>query len=242
MTAFAPVVLLHGAFHGGWCWEPVRRELAQRGYRASAPSCRGAGERVAEMTPALSINDWVDDVCQHIETEDLRDVVLVGHSFGGRVISAVAERLRPRLAHLVYFDAGFPVNGTSYAGEYGAEGWAARVAGQQVTAFDTLCLKPPDVDYFGLADEGLVKMTQARLTPMPMGLFESVLPPIARIGSGLPCTYIRCTQPLFARVESAACLARRQGFAYAELPAGHDAMLTHPLDVADLIDAAARRR
>lgn len=241
LLATSPIVLLHGAFHGGWCWESVRRELTRRGLRSSAPSCRGAGERVAEMTPAISINDWVDDVCQHIEESDLTDVVLVGHSFGGRVISAAAERISSRLAHLVYLDAGFPVNGASYADEYGTAAWAKRIARQQVTAFNTLCLQPPDMRYFGVTDESLAREAQARLTPMPMRLFESTLPHIERIGAGVPCTFIYCTRPAFPRVTSASRLARDMGFTYAEISACHDAMLTHPSEVADFIDAVVRR-
>ena len=102
MTSF---VLVHGAFRGGWAWGRVRRLLSAQGHEVFSPSLTGMGDRAHLRPEPLGLSVWVDDVVALVVTEDLTDVVLVGHSQGGMVISAVAERLPGPLAHLVYLDA-----------------------------------------------------------------------------------------------------------------------------------------
>ncbi|CUJ68374.1 alpha/beta fold hydrolase [Achromobacter kerstersii] len=98
-------VLAHGSWHGGWCWRPVADRLQAAGHRVYAPSYTGMGDRAHLLNKNITIDTFVEDLVQVIETQELNDVILVGHSFGGIPISGVADRIPERLAHLVYFDA-----------------------------------------------------------------------------------------------------------------------------------------
>ncbi|MEM6267712.1 MAG: alpha/beta fold hydrolase, partial [Pseudomonadota bacterium] len=80
-------VLIHGAWHGGWCWEPVREKLESAGHRVLTPTLPGLAERQAELRPNLGLGDHIADVRNLIERENLSDFVLVGHSYGGMVIT-----------------------------------------------------------------------------------------------------------------------------------------------------------
>jgi pimeloyl-ACP methyl ester carboxylesterase len=101
-------VLVHGACHGGWCWRDVTAELRAAGHEVFAPTLTGLGERSHLASPAVDLSMHIRDVANLIEWEDLREVVLVGHSYGGMVITGVADRLADRLAALVYLDALVP--------------------------------------------------------------------------------------------------------------------------------------
>jgi pimeloyl-ACP methyl ester carboxylesterase len=101
----ATFVLVHGAWHGSWCWARVRRALAERGHLVFTPTLTGVGERSHLLSPGVDLQAHVDDVANLIRWEELDRVVLCGHSYGGGVISGVAEALPDRIAALVYLDA-----------------------------------------------------------------------------------------------------------------------------------------
>src|SRR5689334_15631432 len=109
----ANYLLVHGAWHGGWCWRRVVPLLRAAGHEVFTPTLTGLGERVHLLTRDVGLDTHAQDVIGVLEYEDLRDVVLVGHSYGGMVITAVAERAAERLAHLVYLDAFVPRDGQS---------------------------------------------------------------------------------------------------------------------------------
>lgn len=109
----ATFVLVHGTTAGGWVWKPIARSLRAAGHEVYAPTLTGLGERVHLATPEVNLDTHITDVVNVIEYEDLRDVVLVGHSYGGMVIAGVAERIPDRLAHLVFHDALVPHDGES---------------------------------------------------------------------------------------------------------------------------------
>ena len=98
-------LLIHGAWHGGWCWRHVVSRLERDGHEAVAPTLPGLGERATELSPELSLDDMIDDVVGLMRRKDLAEVVLVGHSFSGAVITGVADRVPERLRALVYLDA-----------------------------------------------------------------------------------------------------------------------------------------
>ena len=104
-------VLVHGAWHGGWCWGLVAQILRARGHNVSAPTLTGLGERAHLLTEHVDFETFVLDVQSHIETERLRDVVLVGHSFGGNVITVVADKSVNRIKRLIFLDAALPEDG-----------------------------------------------------------------------------------------------------------------------------------
>ena len=101
----ATYVLVHGAWHGGWVWRWVRKLLEQNNHQVFTPTMAGLGERAQLMSKNLSIDTLVTDIENNLRDEELQDVILVGHSFGGVVISGVAERLPSRIKQLIYLDA-----------------------------------------------------------------------------------------------------------------------------------------
>ncbi len=111
----ATFVLVHGAWHGGWCWRDVRAILRAGGHEAFTPTLTGLGERSHLLSRDIDMNTHVADVANTIVWEELEDVVLVGHSYGGNVITGVADRMKDRLAHAVYLDAFVPKDGDSSA-------------------------------------------------------------------------------------------------------------------------------
>ena len=106
-------VFVHGAWGGGWDWRPVAETLTSRGHVVFRATLTGLGERVHLATPDIGLETHITDVVNTIQYEKLRDVTLVGHSYGGMVITGVADRIPERLAYLVYVDAFVPENGES---------------------------------------------------------------------------------------------------------------------------------
>jgi len=102
MTTF---VLVHGAWHGGWCWSRVARLLRERGHAVHTPTLTGVGERVHLMHRGVNLETHIEDVARVFEAEELSDTVLCGHSYGGMVITGVADRIADRIRSLVYIDA-----------------------------------------------------------------------------------------------------------------------------------------
>ena len=119
-------VLVHGAWHGGWCWRDVARSLRAAGHTVFTPTQTGLGERRHLLSDAVGLDVFALDVANVLEAEELTDVILVGHSFGGITITAVADRLPERLRHLVYLDAAVVHSGESDFAEYPADLVAAR--------------------------------------------------------------------------------------------------------------------
>jgi pimeloyl-ACP methyl ester carboxylesterase len=109
----ATFVLVHGAWHGGWCWQRVNDRLTARGHRVFAPTLTGVGERSHLDSPSVDLSTQIRDVVNEIRWKDLENVVLVGHSYGGMVISGVAEQVAPKIAAIVYLDAFVPADGQS---------------------------------------------------------------------------------------------------------------------------------
>jgi len=106
-------VIVHGAWGGGWAFKEVERLLRADGHLVYRPTLTGQGERVHLSGPDVSLSTHIQDVVNVIEWEDLHDVVLVGHSYGGMVVTGVADRVPDRIGHLIYLDAMVPEDGES---------------------------------------------------------------------------------------------------------------------------------
>jgi len=114
----ATFVLVHGGGHGGWCYQPVARLLRSQGHDVYTPTLTGLGEREHLLSPDIDLDTQITDVVKTLQFEDLREVILVGHSYGGMVITGVADRATDRVGHLVYLDAAYPQNGQSLVGDF----------------------------------------------------------------------------------------------------------------------------
>src|SRR5690606_22210546 len=106
-------VLVHGAWHGGWCYRRVADRLQDRGHRVFTPTLSGMGERSHTFTPAINLDTHIADIVNLLAWEDLENVVLCGHSYGGMVVTGVADRAAGRIGSLVYLDANIPEDGQS---------------------------------------------------------------------------------------------------------------------------------
>ena len=122
----ANFMLVHGAWHGGWCWRRVVQALASQGHRAHAVTLTGVGERAHLMSSAITLETHIADVVSALEAEELDDVVLAVHSYAGMLGTAVADRMPGRLRHLVYVDAVVPRPGESWSGFGPASWWIPR--------------------------------------------------------------------------------------------------------------------
>lgn len=106
-----PIVLVHGAGHGGWCWRDVRRRLQSQGFDVFTPTLTGLGDRKHLRSPDIGLYTHITDIVNLIEFEELKNVVLVGHSYAGMVVTGVCDALRNRIAQLIIIDGAVPQDG-----------------------------------------------------------------------------------------------------------------------------------
>ena len=227
-------VLVHGAFHGGWCWSRVATALRAEGHVVFTPTQTGLGERHHLLAPGITLDTFITDICAVLETEELHDAVLVGHSFGGISITGVADRMPERIRHLIYLDSRILQPGQSMLdADPARSGEWNRLAHQG----GGLSIAPPPATYFDCPDPLDTAWIERRLTPHPLGTFTSPLT-LANptVGNGRPCTYVACTDPIYPWLEDCRAWARgRPGWNWAEIPAGHDAMISAPTTLAALL-------
>jgi pimeloyl-ACP methyl ester carboxylesterase len=230
--------LVHGTWHGGWCWSKTADRLRKLGHAVHTPTLTGVGERRHLLSPDITLQTFVQDIANVLIWENLHDVILVGHSFGGVVISGVADLMPERLSQLIYLDAFILESGVSTFDTLPEETVAKLRAAAR--ALPIPAVPAPKPSNLGLQEPGDIAFVQERLTPQPLGTYESALRLNHPMGNGLPCTYLHCTAPSFPVVEGARQWVKKNtDWAWAELSAGHDAMVSAPDLVAARLDALA---
>ncbi|MGB6242578.1 MAG: alpha/beta hydrolase [Castellaniella sp.] len=239
MTAPQTYVLVHGAWHGGWCWSVVADQLRHAGHQVYTPTSPGLAERSDMLSPAITLSAFIQDLCDLLARHDLRDIILVGHSFGGLVISGAADRLPERIQHLVYLDAFLLPPGKSTFDTL-PETTVERL---ELSAARSGGIPPLRPDSLGLTTAADIAYVQARLTPQPIGTYREALHLNHPLGNNLPATYLRCTGTPFQAVGQGYEWARAQygsRWRWRDLACGHDAMISDPdLVVEALLDAGA---
>ena len=233
-------VLVHGAWHGGWCWDRVAAPLRAAGHRVLTPTCTGLGERSHLLSKDITLDTFVMDIANVIVFEELSDVVLVGHSFGGIPISGVADTMPQRVRHLVYLDSLILQPGQSPFGVLPPEVVAARKkAAEESSGGLSLPVPPPSA--FAVTEANDADWLKRRLTPHPLGTYTSPLNIKNPVGNNLPRTYIACTNPYYPVLEGVRTWVKgQQGWRWSEIATGHDAMVTAPDQLTRmLIDIAA---
>lgn len=232
-------VLVHGAWHGGWCWRRVSARLMQQGHRVFAPTLTGLGERRHLLSASITLETFVRDICNVIEFEELRDIVLVGHSFGGAVIGGVAAEMPERICRLVYLDALVLEPGQCPFNVFPPEVIEARRASARETSAG-ISLPVPPAEAFGVFCDPDAAWLRRRLTPHPLGPYESAVRSVEPCGCRIPRTYIACTDPPyepFRRIREK--VRRSPDWDWREIATGHDAMVTDPEGLALLLDSVA---
>jgi len=243
----ANFVLVHGAWHGAWCWRHVVARLAGGGHRVHAVTLTGLGDRAHLLSPLITLETHIDDVVHTIEAEELDEVVLAVHSYAGMLGTAVADRMPQRLRHLVYVDAVVPRPGESWSGTHASGTREARLAAAQ--ASPDFSFPAPDPAVFGLAadDHAWVRRRQ---TPHPGHTYQAPLAfDPARVAS-VPRTFVDCTQPALGTIDVIRTRVRDPRFwdgawvggggaRLVELATGHDPMVSAPDALTDILLACA---
>lgn len=236
----ATFMLVHGGHHGGWCYKKVARLLQGRGHIVYAPSMTGMGEREHLRFPGMNLDTHITDIVRILEVDDLTEVILVGHSYGGMVITGVADRATARVGHRVYLDAAYPRNGESLlahaAGNIEPLRQTMRVVdGVELVGFPE---QMPPV-FFGITDPEDAAFTAARLGPQPWATYGQplVLANEAAMRA-IPESHIICSSTAAGR-DMDLLRERAQGRVW-DIDTGHDLMITEPeWTAARLEDVAA---
>jgi pimeloyl-ACP methyl ester carboxylesterase len=233
MTTF---VLIHGAWHGGWCYKRVARLLRQAGHEVYTPTLTGLGERAHLMSRSIDLSTHIQDIVGVIRCEELSDVVLCGHSYGGMVIAGVAEQIADTICSLVYLDAFVPENGKSLFDYLPAEqsaGMRADAAqngeGYKVTPIPAaaFAVNAQDADW-----------VDAMCVKQPLATFEQKLMLSGR--QVRKRTYVLAAgwgpspfQQFGMRLKD------DRSWQYVSMACGHDVMVDQPQELADVLIAAA---
>jgi pimeloyl-ACP methyl ester carboxylesterase len=228
-------LLIHGAFHGGWCWRRVGDLLAAPGGRVFAPTMTGLGERAHLLNEGVGIATFIDDAIGVIEAEELENIILVGHSFGGAVISGVADRIPEKIAQLVYLDAIVPVSGSSALSCLPPETQEIRLRAARATP-GGLTIPLPTETMFDLPPGPDRDWVARRITPHPLASYTDPIMLNHPAGNSRPRLYIRCTDPVYpAVVPSYDRIKVEDGWTLVDIATGHDAMVTAPEALAGIL-------
>jgi pimeloyl-ACP methyl ester carboxylesterase len=237
----ATFVLVHGGWHGGWCWQKVTPFLEASGHEVYAPTLTGLAERAAEASPDIGLDTHIQDVVSLLQEKNLHGVILVGHSYGGMVITGVVDAVPERIAHLVYLDTFVPRDGESMVDvsplvirlmlrkQALGDGWRVDSRGA-----------------YGVTTEPDRSWVLSKVTPHPLKTLEQPLhlknPAIVSV---VPRTHIACTnggflfsltQRILRHILAPKALPPKEaGWRLRQLRTGHDAMITMPRELADLL-------
>lgn len=231
-------VFAHGSWHGGWCWRRVADRLRAKGARVFTPSYTGMGDRAHLLNKNITIETFVRDIIEVLRTEELSNVILLGHSFGGVPISGVADRMPEKIRRLVYLDAVVIESGQTAFSLYPPKEVDERIAASNkanggLAVPNPITLPPSWGLTEGSADYAWV---MRRLTPTPLGAYTSALNLHAPVGNGLPKTYVRCATPENPTIASSRALVKSLGgWDWIDFPGPHNCMITHPDEITNLL-------
>ena len=220
----ATFVLVHGAWHGAWCWRRVARVLTRSSHEVFAPTLTGLAERSHLLSPAIDLDTHILDVVNEMKWQELNDVVLVGHSYGGMVISGVAEKMERAISSVVLVDSFLPETGQA-----------------------VIDLQPQPVQDTLRAAEAsgattVPPRTAAFFHVKPLNCFLQRLTLTRARERIAKKVYISATGYPSEPFDRAMASARAKGWQVHELACGHDVMLDQPEQLADILQETLRLR
>ena len=225
-------VLVHGAWHGGWCWRRVSDLLERQGHKVFAPTLTGLGERSHLLRAEINVSTHITDVVNVLKWEGLSGVVLCGHSYGGMVISGVAEQMRSAISSIVFLDAFVPENGEAVANLTGPAVQDALRAAQQK---GELGIAPRPAEAFGVNERDRA-WVDSKCVPQPIGTFTEAMTITGareRIGNK---AYIRAASYANPGFDKAlARLKADRSWRTYGVPCGHDVMVDMPERLAEIL-------
>jgi pimeloyl-ACP methyl ester carboxylesterase len=239
----ANFVLVHGAWHGAWCWRRVVDALQAQGHRVHAVTLTGVGDRVHLMSSLITLETHIADVANALVAEEMEQVVLVAHSYAGMLGTAIADRMPQRLRHLVYVDAVVPRPGESWSSTHASATREARLAAAQ--ASPDYSFPAPDPAVFGLADEDHA-WAKRRQTAHPGHTYQAPLQFDPQRVASVPRTFVDCVLPRLGTIDSIRPRVRDPkfwdgawagggGMRIVELQTGHDPMISAPADLTRIL-------
>jgi pimeloyl-ACP methyl ester carboxylesterase len=235
MTTF---VLVHGAWHGAWCWRRVTRLLTAHGHEVFTPTLTGVGERSHLLTPAIDLRTHIADVVNLMKWERLDRVVLVGHSYGGMVASGVAEEMVGAIGSIVFLDAFYPDSGQSLADE------AVKITRDGIEAAEqkgetVLPPRPAAAFHVNEKDRAWV---DALCVPHPIRCFTQKLTHTGARERIANRTYIRAAGYPNEGFDAARAKAQANGWRIYDVPCGHDVMVDMPDALVKILEEVAPAR
>jgi pimeloyl-ACP methyl ester carboxylesterase len=224
-TAQKTFVLVHGTWHGGWCWRRVADALEKKGHKVYTPSLTGLADRSHLLTKDVNLTTHASDVVNLIKWEDLKDIVLVGHSSAGFVITAAAEQIGPSVASIVYLDAFVPQPGDNLISLANP---GPRKALEDAVAKGEVVAKPVPAAAFKVNEKDR-PWVDAKCTPHPLAVVVEKITAAGAREKIARKTYIRATgfdSPVFD--QTLAKMKTAPGWKTYEVPSGHDVMVDMP--------------
>lgn len=223
------IVLVPGAWHGRWCWERVVPFLTAAGHRVTTVELSGLGERRNVPAREVGLATHVDDVVRHLPAGE--EVALVGHSYAGFVAGGVVARAPGRVARLVLLDAFLPATNEAMADHIGDQAAEYRAEAERDPDW---AIPPPPLGILGVTEPADLAWAEPRVAPQPVRTFLEPLGPVDF--TVVPDrSYVACMAPGAPVLERSRARAGKQGWTVVELAAGHDAMITHPAELAALL-------
>jgi len=231
----ATFVLVHGAWHGAWCWQRVARLLRAKGHDVYTPTLTGVGERVHLATPETDLHTQIMDVVNEMKFHGLSDVVLVGHSYGGLVVSGVAEKMEKAIGSFVFLDAFFTDDGQSLTDMQppaAAEAFAAAERAGQTT----MPPRPAAMFHVNEKDRAWV---DSLCVPHPIKCFTQKLTLTGARERIARKTYIRASAYPNVPFDTGRAKAQAAGWRVYDIPCGHDIMVDMPERLAEVLEEVA---
>ncbi|MCX6354374.1 MAG: alpha/beta hydrolase [Candidatus Aureabacteria bacterium] len=230
-------VLVHGAYHGGWCWEKVAPLLRRHAHEVAAPTLTGLGELKHLLSAKIDLSTHIADIVRFLTHHSLRQVVLVGHSYAGMVISGVAEIVPDRIGRLIYLDAMVPHDGQCVFDIL--PGTRLRAKDIAVSGHRVKIIIPPDPQAFGVTDPENIAWMNPRLTPMPWKCYAEPIKISNPLAVPIPKTYILCKEQAVGELrrshERAFEAAKGACWQMKVITGPHDLMITHPGELARVL-------
>lgn len=232
-------VLVHGAWHGSWCWKRVRKALQAQGHEVFTPTLTGLGERSHLLSPRVNLETHIDDVVNLIRWEELSNVVLCGHSYGGAVISGVADRVPDRIGALIYLDAFLLDGGRSVHDEVPPKDRNAQLEGARLHGEGW---KVPPIPAAGFnVNAKDAAWVDRQCTMQPLAAFQQALRLSGKMDAVKDVTYVVATgyegSPFMPSCER----AKAKGWKTLSVACGHDVMLDMPEELTTILLNAAPR-
>lgn len=229
----ATIVLVHGSWHGGWCWKKLLPLLREQNHEIYTPTLTGLGEKSHLATKNINLSTHVTDITNLLFYEDLTEIILIGHSYGGAVISGVAEKVPNRIKKLVYLDACIPQNNKSIFDIIpGLENIFRKRT--QISQGKDWIVEPFDPKNWGITKEEDLQWIKSRLSPMPIHTHDEPINISNFERSNMPKTFIRCSE--FDDTKIFALVAKEgKNWDYHEIKSGHDVMVLYPEQLANVI-------